>query len=356
MALRGLRPTEAELGRSNDLQGLVDEWLESDAFGATIRDMHDETLLLRVNQGRPSIAWKEPLSRENGAGHESFINAQIQEAPLKLIEYIIRTDRPYTEILTADFALGNETMGVSVPVSPVTPVPCASYVRQATWRIILDGRDAVGRPMERMELVFCRPRTFLCVGEVLANQNRARANAITRAFLCYDFLDQPVALDESSVDLADVDAVANAVRDNPACAACHESLDPIASFLYGYQPARPGRISEYPAPMYDSRDAYQPGRRLRNLREPALFGRPGVTLADLGQLIVEHPDFAPCTVRRMYAYLSQTSVDDVPNALVERWAAEFVENGYNTKALLKRWFCQMSSRYPMPSLRRVRKI
>ncbi|MGC6416363.1 MAG: DUF1585 domain-containing protein [Bradymonadia bacterium] len=339
MALRGVRPTKAELERADELASLIDEWVQTDEFGETIKDMHDEALLLRVHEGRPSVSWKAPLTREGRGQQEAYINSQIQEAPLELIEYIVRTDKPYTEILTADYTLGNETMegvwgdGVEGLVPGQVGLLCDEAAepdfpgwRRCRWA----ESDRNGAGVLSSTFFYVRWRS------TTANQNRARANAITRAFLCYDFLDQPVALDETDVDLADVDAVANAVQDNPACASCHESLDPIASFLFGFQPTfRPGRVEQYPVVMYDSRDAYQPGRRLRNLREPALFGQPGVTLSDLGRLITEHPDFASCSVRRFYSYLTQTPLDAVPDERVSAWATQFVESGYDVKAIIK---------------------
>lgn len=339
LALRGVRPTPEELAQADDLPGLVDAWLETDAFGETLKDMHDEALLLRVDEGRPSVSWKRPLPRTSPNQDEAWINDQIQEAPLTLIEYVVRNDRPYTEILTADYALGNETMEVvwgagdeGMGPDPIgldcedDELPGHPGWKMCRWTE--SGRNGAG--------VLSSTFFYVRWRSTLANQHRARANAISRAFLCYDFLDQPVNLDEVDVDLADVEAVANAVRDHPGCASCHQSLDPIASFLYGFTPTfRPGRVEEYPVQMYNSRGAYRPGRELANLRTPALFGEDGETLADLGRLLTEHPDFASCTVRRMYSFLDQTSVEAVPDELVGAWAVEFVASGYDTKALLK---------------------
>ncbi len=339
MALRGVRPSVEELERADELPTLVDEWLESDAFGATIRDMYDETLLLRVHTGRPSVAWKRPLTTEGRGQEESFINSQIQEAPLKLIEYIVREDRPFTEILTADYAIGNVTMeGVwGSGQEGFGPDPIGLLCeddeledfpgwKMCTWAE--SNRNGAG--------VLSSTFFYVRWRSTMANQHRARANAITNAFLCYDFLDQPVPFDETDADLADVDEVANAVIDNPACSSCHESLDPIASFLYGFTGTfRPGNVQEYPLSMFNSRSAYVPGRRLANLRTPALFGQPGESVADLGRMLTQHPDFAPCAVRRMYAFLDQRSMESVPEASVQAWAQAFVESNYNTKAILR---------------------
>ena len=50
LALRGIRPSLAELqavaAEPDRIAALVDRYLESAEFGATIRDLHDELLLL----------------------------------------------------------------------------------------------------------------------------------------------------------------------------------------------------------------------------------------------------------------------------------------------------------------------
>ena len=42
MALRGVRPTTG--GNADDLVSLIDEWVQTDEFRETIKDMHDEAL------------------------------------------------------------------------------------------------------------------------------------------------------------------------------------------------------------------------------------------------------------------------------------------------------------------------
>ena len=118
----------------------------------------------------------------------------------------------------------------------------------------------------------------------------ARANAITRAFLCYDPPDQPVALDETD---GSPDVGRSRTKFRQLSVRQLRKPRPDRELLVCFQPTfRPGRVEQHPVVMYDSRDAYQPGRRLRNLREPALFGQPGVTLSDLGRLMPTS-DFAP---------------------------------------------------------------
>src|SRR6476659_6885213 len=54
LALRGIRPSVADLktvaGDPSQLPAIVDRYLASPEFGATIEDLHNEQLLLRLEQ------------------------------------------------------------------------------------------------------------------------------------------------------------------------------------------------------------------------------------------------------------------------------------------------------------------
>src|SRR5207237_1419429 len=81
------------------------------------------------------------------------------------------------------------------------------------------------------------------------NYNRGRANMISRAFLCHDYLTSDIVVD-TSIDLSDPDVVANAVVQNKSCAGCHHTLDPLASYLF---PMRPQLHGEFVAAGYNAK-------------------------------------------------------------------------------------------------------
>src|SRR5690606_6349196 len=83
-----------------------------------------------------------------------------------------------------------------------------------------------------------------------SNKNRGRANAVSRALLCYDFISRSLEVD-ATINLADPDEVANAVQKNEGCAGCHQTLDPLASFFSAYSPVFvPSDQEEYPVAFY----------------------------------------------------------------------------------------------------------
>jgi hypothetical protein len=318
MALRGVRPSVEELVAVRDepriLPAIVEWYLDQPEFGATVRELHDETLLVRVDPilypaGFRAIGPLEGMDQQ-------AINLSVIEAPLRLIEHVVMNDRPYTEIVTADYTLADRT------VATIWGLPYDDGGEE--WQVTTyeDGRQPAG--------ILSDSALFMRHSTTQSNQNRGRANAVSRALLCYDFLSREIPID-SSIDLADPDAVAHALRENPACVSCHQTLDPLASFFADYFPIFvPADVDAYPFRFYAPELApyFQPGER-------AFFGRPGIDAWDLGTFIAEDPRFSLCAARRFYSYLGQTPIDSVPLELAAELQDVLVESGYDAKALAR---------------------
>lgn len=318
MALRGTRPSVEELQAVQEdpatLESFVDAYLNSEAFGETIKDLHNETLLLRAQN---LIFNPVDILTDYSV---AFTNQSLTDAPLRLIENVVMNDRPYTEILTTD------EVQVNGPVSTVWGLPYDGdgFEWQTTgWN---DSRPAAG--ILSSSMFFVRHRS------AAQNFNRGRANAVSKALLCYDFLSQDIVVD-GSIDLSDPDEVKNAVKENEACASCHSTLDPLASFFFGFADNLPfAQLTEYPVEQF-----YRPFREdfwaSSTETAPGYFGEPGDRIDDLAQMIAADTLFAQCTSRRFYSFLSQTRLEDVPFELVEWLKEEFIASNYNAKSLAK---------------------
>jgi hypothetical protein len=296
------------------LAELVDGYVDSAAFGETIRHMHDEALLTRFASVPPldDLA-QTPTGR---------LQTSIGEEPLRLIERVVMTDRPYTEIVTADYTMANPVVATAYGLDRDPEGP--------EWQVARyrDGRPPAG--------VLATNAFYLRHRSAGANWHRGRANAVSRALLCYDFLSRDVVVD-GAIDLSDPDAVATAVVDNPACASCHQTLDPLASFFWGFEPNLNNKqVEESGYPIADRFRPEQTGRwRRTSRRPPAFFGLAGDGLGDLAQLIAADPRFSLCAARRFYAYLAQVKLDDVPLDLAARLQADFVASDHSAKALAR---------------------
>ena len=334
MALRGIRPAPGELEQvaadPSTLEGIVDGYLDSSEFGQVIRDMHNEALLSRVDwafypAGFPSVGTLE--------GVDPFVvNGSVQEAALRLIEQVVLSGAPYAEIVTADYVYVSDIVAT---VWGNLDYPAGGSGWQKAH--FTDGRPHAG--------ILSDPWVFTRHQSTISNNNRGRANAISKALLCYDFLSRDIEID-ASIDLSDPEVVANAVVDNPTCASCHQTLDPMASFFGDYFPIIvPGSLEGYPYDDYNSlaegdmsQPFYFPGifeLAGSEPRERAYFGEPGEDVADLGRMIAEDPRFSLCAAKRFYAYFNQRRIDEVALSAVADLQLDFVKKGFDAKALAK---------------------
>jgi hypothetical protein len=296
MAVRGLRPSPEELAAvaadPSTLETYADTYLESAAFGETIRDLYNEALKVRV----PAAIFPAGFAaRDELAGRSvQSINVSVTEAPLRLVDYVVRNDLPLTEIVTADYVLAD---------SAVAAVWGLDYDGDGeSWELAYfdDGRPHAGLLSESW-LYTRHSSTF-------SNKNRGRANAIARGLLCHDFVERQVELDVT-IDLADPEQVQNAIATNDTCVSCHQTLDPLAGFFGSFYPLFvPSFVESYPFAGYVPELA-----PLFTVKDPGYFGYPGGDVAHLGQMIAEDPRFVQCQARRFYAYFQQVPLSAVPH-------------------------------------------
>lgn len=320
MALRGVRPSIGDLQAVEAdpaaLPGLVDAYLETPEFGDTIKDLHNDTLLTRW-QSLPMLL---PVMAQMSNWTESEIIHSISEQPLELVKYIVTNDKPYTDIVTANYTMAD---GIS---SYVWGVPYSGS-GPGDWKLTAwnDGRPAAGVLDDSYLFWRFRSTGF--------NYNRGRANEVSKALLCYDFLSNDIVFD-GTVDLADPNAVANAVVGNASCNGCHQSLDPLASFFFGYTGNLvPQNINSYPVKLYRPQTEGQ--WSTTNQRAPSYFGTPGARLDDLGKMIAADDRFSLCTAKRFYAYMAQIPVEQVPLDIAAGLQETFVNSNFNAKTLAK---------------------
>ncbi len=319
MALRGVRPSLDDL-RAVDadptvLPSIIDRYIDSPEFGQTVRELENESLLVRVEQPQmtyPAIAPLDTITARQ-------MNDGVFEEPLRLIEDIVMSDQPYTKIVTADYTMAN---GVTATVWGLPHAGAADAWERTQFP---DGRPAAGILSTSAMQHRWRSTGF--------NYNRGRANEISRALLCHDFLESDIQID-TSVDLSDPDVVANAVIANKSCAGCHQTLDPLASYLFIYRGnLGPVQVTSYPITYYT------PGQvnrwRTANKRPPMYFGEETGGMGGLGNTIADDPRFARCAALRYASYLTEVPRHQVPNAWVARLQEALVDSSFSIKQLAK---------------------
>ena len=319
MALRGVRPSVADLRAVTDdpnaIEAIVDGYLASPEFGQTIKELHNETLLVRVEQPQMTYPPLGPLATITARE----MNDGLFEEPLELIRNIVMTDQPYTKIVTADYTMAN---GVTSVIWGLPHTAGMDTWQRATYP---DGRVPAGILSTSAFHHRWRSTGF--------NYNRGRANEISRSLLCHDFLHADIQID-TSVDLSDPDVVANAVIANKSCAGCHQTLDPLASYLFVYRGSlAPVGVDAYPVTYYTPAQINR--WKTANKRPPMFFGEDTGGMGGLGEAIANDPRFAKCTAQRFASYMSEVSLEDVNGAWVARMQKALVDSNWSAKALAK---------------------
>ncbi len=310
--LRGRRPSPEELDRVQGdpaaLDALTEEMLYDPAFEARVADLWSEVFLTRTETFYVG-------AEDYGLPDQATFAASVGDEPLRLLARIAAEDRPWTELVTADWTMANDTLLAAWPLQGEQ----GSGWRPAQYT---DGRPAAG--------VLATNGLWWRYTSTTSNANRGRANQISRILLCNDYLVRPIEF-ERNVDLLDEEAVLDAINNNPGCVACHVSLDPIASYLYGFWTYVPDSVEE--ASRYHAER--EPLWSTVTGVAPSWYGQPGSSLADLGAQIAADPRYPECAVQRTYELLLRrpVSVQDVDRLAAHREA--FLDGGLTLRSLMR---------------------
>jgi len=317
MALRGIRPSLAELravaADPDQLPRFVDRYLTSPEFAVTVRDLHNEVLLLHpqvLNLTPPPVAPLQLIPFNE-------MNRSIYDEPLRLIADIVMNDLPYTQIVTADYTLADRTVATAWGL----PHSDDDGWERTTWG---DDRGAAG--------ILASTALYVRYRSITTNYNRARANAISRSLLCHDFTESDIHID-TKVNLSDPAVVADAVVNNPSCAGCHQAMDPLASYFFPFYQGNVSGVSSYPVDLFIPDNASMWSTTTN--RPPGYFGAAPQGLAGLGKAIAADPRFARCAVVHFASYLTQRAARDLAPAWIAQLQDRFVHANYNAKRLVR---------------------
>ena len=263
-----------------------------------------------------------------------LVGQGIGYAPLELIAYVVKNDKPFTEILTADYVMVNPytaTLFSAVP-SGTTDFGFV-YGNAVDLKDAADFRPAVitdrtGRRYPHSGVI----NTLAFLGRypsTATNRNRARARYVFKYFLDTDV--EGLA-NRGNLDLERTVGEFPTLQD-PQCKACHDTVDPVAGLFKNW-----------------SNEGGFEGDRLDWFSEltPPQMLKPGYTISDLlpstdsmraeawlGARVATDNRFALSTVKTVAGSLLGPAVlQDA--ALLEELKTSFVSNGFNFKSLVKR--------------------
>ncbi len=189
-----------------------------------------------LSSGAPDQFWR--WVNEMGYG--------MARAPLKLIAHVVENNRPYTEILTADYVMQNSALAEIYRSNINFSNDSYSNMKSGPNRgqILLDeeleieeGAAGASRVLSHSGFIDYPITGVLNTSAFLSrypttetNRNRARAR-----WTYYHFLG--VDIENSASRTTDPEALAdtnNPTLNNPACTACHVIMDPVAGAYRDY--------------------------------------------------------------------------------------------------------------------------
>ena len=313
--LRGVRPAVAEYeaieADPESLEATLESFVDDGRFGERVRALFAPPWGTRID-----LYGVRAMDYGLDASVDPEFQRSVGDEALRMISHIATEDLPYTELVTGEWTMANELLGQIWPVD--YPAGEVGWKRVA----YTDSRPAAG-VLATNSLWWHYPSNGV-------NYNRGRANAISRLLLCEDYLERPVDFPRD-IDLTDQELVDNALRTNSGCVNCHVSLDPLASYLFGFTYANPNNADEI--------TTYHPEREQRWQSTtgvaPGFYGEPGFTLTDLGHQIAADNRFVECAVERVFEGLlrREATIDDRDALTAHREA--FLSSDLSLKALVR---------------------
>jgi hypothetical protein len=313
--LRGARPTTDEVLRvaadPAALDPMIDAFLQDPRFGSRMADLYAEVLLTRSEQ------WPVPAQGYAPDLDPVRFAASVGDEVPRMVGRVADEDLPFTDLVVGDWTMADEVLRRIWPVAPLDAA--ASGWAPARYT---DGRPAAG--------ALATNSLWWRYGSTFSNANRKRANAISRVFLCNDYLGRAIDFDRS-VNLLDQGAVDDALRSNAGCVSCHASLDPLAGHLYGFwyfnenSPAEVSRYHPDREPLWRDLSGVEPG----------YYGRPSGTLRELGVHVASDPRFPQCAVQTFTEQLLRRPVTIADEDRLVAHREAFLAGGLTVRAIVR---------------------
>lgn len=321
--LAGVPPDLDQLARVQDdpaaLDQVRDELLASDRWRARFADLLAEQFLTRVDVFNGTIG----MYGLDDADEYPFEHA-VGSEPLLLMAAIATEDRPWTDAVTVDWTVADPLLlelwpleALSLEDAGLTAAPADGWVPAR----YTDGRPPGG--------VLMTNGLWWRYWSAPNNYNRGRAAALSRLFLCNDFLLRPISFASSS--LLETDSLLEATQTETACVGCHNSLDPLAAAFFGFW-----WFDIYAEPELTN---YHPEREWLGETylgtEPEYFGTPLHGPVMLGQTVAEDPRFVRCAVQRVASGLLQRTLDEDDNTTIVDLQQDFEDADLRIAALVR---------------------
>ncbi|MCB9682040.1 MAG: DUF1588 domain-containing protein [Alphaproteobacteria bacterium] len=323
---------------------LMDDPAFSDVFMERLNDVLHTDRYLRDNDAIgivddddfPSLYWYEDAGDGDYSKARERTNDAIAREPLELAAWVMRNDRPWTEVLTADYTMVNAysaqaygIQGTDWP-SPADPASLDFYPAR------IEGFPHAG--------MLTTPAFLNRYPTTPTNRNRHRAWFFYKTFLATDiltFADRPIDPTVSSAH--------NPTANDPQCTVCHATMDPVAGAFQNWdeegrnRPREEGWYAEMVPPGFGESMLPSPERThaLSWLAQQAVSD-PRFPTAAVRLMLEAYTGLAPLTTATAGDDAEKKAALSLQDKWVEEVATELVARDHDIKYAIER---VLTSRY-----------
>lgn len=380
LSLAGRLPTDAERaavvrGGAKSLPAILDSVMKEDAFFDRIREGFDDIFLTRgVDDNAETVLsydhfektrlWYQKFDlshikdekerRQAGYKLANDYRAAMLGEPMKLIEHIVREERPFTEIVTADYIMVTpytaRGYGVFEELKSKFKNPDDPFEYVPVKLTALIGRNksdnqesATGfYPHAGILSTFQYLRRFPTTE---TNRNRLRARMYFEHFLGIDVLELAARVSDAAAVTAKYEIPTMQASE---CVVCHRTIDPVAGLFQDYWRFE-GVYGRRKEGWF--KDMFGAGFEGEELPADERWR----ALSWLGERTAKDPRFATAMVGHVYYILTGRKVLQPPKDLddplfaarrrayrkqreqIEAIASRFAQTGFNLKNVFKDW-------------------
>lgn len=316
------------------LTEIFNDYLLTDKYHS--RNGSEAAINLLSSSDFPSRRWFDPGSSDRPDNYSEIranTNNGVAREPLELINYVVKNDLPFTQIVTADYMM-------------MSPFSAQTYgVEGLIFENSDDPEEFVPARLGDMPHagILTSPMFLNRYPTTTTNRNRGRSRVVLDLLLDTDILAIEGVRPGNAVDITTPIPTIN----NPQCSKCHTILDPVASLFQNwdykgrFRPARLSRNGWY---------TDMEGRGYAGQSMP-LAGNVDSSLQWLGAQIAVDPKFPRAITRIMVNGLTGKEPLSSPDASVatqseiDAYTAErlilndmqerFVADNYNLKTLTR---------------------
>lgn len=362
LALLGRLPTQDEYEQVRGLgidalDPVLDAMMEEDEFYDRLGEIYNDLFLtdryvggtaaidLLYDEDHPMRRWFDATTDETLRNQQaSRANVGVARTAINLVKHVVRTGRPFTEILTADYMVFTPYSARSFgqDIGRVTGVDGGPLVFE-------DNEDPKELKPGKLKMadgtayphagVISDPIFWIRFPTTETNRNRHRARMIYRFFLATDLL----RLAERPIDPTAI-ADFNPTMNNPNCSACHGTMDPMAGTLMNFDGA--GR--------YTPSNTWFEDMRVPGFKDETLpFVDFGTGHQWLAQRVAQESLFPVATVQTVFTgltgqdvllepgdladphYVQKHRAFEIQDFLLKEIAEGFAEGGYDLRFVVR---------------------